>query len=108
MAQNFPTVDEFRLESQDQALKWRDLPLGVYRIISMRETKSKFGAGMLLTLEDIYEAKIKCWACSRLAEQLKEDKEIKFILNEGKKPCSSNPANSYFDFTAIRGADLIL
>ena len=103
MAQKFPTVEEFKLEAQNIALKWRDLPLGVYRIISKRETQSKFGVGMFLTLEDVYEAKISCWACSRLAKQLQDDAELCFILNEGKRTSETDPANSYFAFIAMRG-----
>ena len=105
MAQNFPTIEDFKLEAQESALKWRDLPLGVYRILSKRETKSKFGAGMVITLENIYDDKISCWACSRLAEQLKGDTKLRFILNEGMKQSEADPANSYFAFTAIRGKD---
>ena len=100
---NFPTIEDFRLEAQDNAIKWRDLPLGIFKIISKHSTKSKFGPGMLLQLENVVEDKIVCWACARLVEQLKENPEIQFILNEGLKQSKTEPSNQYFAFTAIRG-----
>ena len=105
MAHNFPTLEDFRHEAQDSALKWRNLPPGVYRIVSKRDTKSKFGAGMIMTLENVHDEIISCWACSRLAEQLKGDSKLRYVLNEGMKQSDTDPATSYFAFTAIRGKD---
>ena len=100
---NFPTIEDFRLEAQENAIKWREVPLGIFRIVSKHNTKSKFGPGMLLQLENAVEDKIVCWACTRLVTRLNDDPKIQFILNEGLKQSETEPSNQYFAFTAIRG-----
>ena len=53
----FPKAEEFTVEPAKTCIKWRDLPIGVYRIIEKLSTRSKFGNGMRLELENITNEK---------------------------------------------------
>ena len=102
MAGNFPTVDDFKSAPLDGAVtKWRDLELGVFRIVSKRPTRNKFGPGMLLELEDADGEISLSWAPARLVQKLSDDKTINYVLNEGLKQSPNDPSKSYFSFSTL-------
>ena len=99
----FPTVEDFKSDAQVNAvIKWRDLPLGVYKIVSKRSTTNKFGPGMRLELRDASGEAFFVWAPARLVESLSEDDQIGFILNEGLKQSMRDPSKSYFAFSTVQ------
>ena len=100
---SFPTVKDFEAQS-DTVLKWRDLPLGIFKVLSKRPTLNKFGPGMLLELENDDGEVFHCWAPSRLVKKLNDDTAINFVLNEGLKQTVSDPAKSYFAFSCMARA----
>ena len=99
---SFPTVNDFKSAEGDTVLKWRDLPLGVFKILSKQPTRNKFGPGMRLELEDVNGEVYLSWAPARLVERLSGDNTIGFVLNEGLKQSGLDPSKSYFSFSTIR------
>lgn len=99
---SFPKVEDFKSDARgDAAVKWRDLPLGVFKLLSKRPTRNKYGAGMLLELEDADGVVYRTWAPTRLVDSLNNNKAIDFILNEGLKQVVSDPSKRYFAFSCI-------
>ena len=98
---DFPTVEDFKSDLQ-AAIKWRDLPLGIYKIVSKRSTTNKFGPGMRLELRDASGEAFFVWAPARLVERLNEDDQISYVSNEGLKQSTRDPSKSYFAFSTGR------
>ena len=98
-----PTVTDFKSEAQGNAvLKWRDLPLGVFKILSKHTTHNKFGQSMILELEDANGVVYLSWAPARLVDRLTNDTAINFVLNEGLRQSVSDPSMSFFAFSTVR------
>ena len=103
MDTSFPTIEDFKSDTHGSVLKWRDLPRGVYKILSKRPTRSKFGQGMVLKLENILEEVYLSWAPARLVERLNEDTTINSVWNDGLKQSEQDSSDSYFAFSTACG-----
>ena len=97
----FPKAEEFTVEPAKTCIKWRDLPIGVYKLIAKLSTRSKFGDGMRLELENVTNEKTFVWAPTRLVKTLNENNAIEFILNNGLKQSDFDSSHSYYSFSTM-------
>ena len=84
-------------------LRWRDLPWEIFQVVDVKETKSQYGEGMILTLER-KGGKTKVWACSRLIREMRRIPREKWHLlkidNYGMKKAKKS-GYDYFDFEVV-------
>ena len=67
--ERFPTPEEFPQQKVlEDVIKWRDLPLGVYKINSGKSVDTKFGESVLMGLEDKQGKYFSVWAPSNLVK----------------------------------------
>ena len=88
---------------REPILRWRDLPWEIFQVVEVKETKSQFGDGMILTLER-RGVKTKVWACSRLIREMRRISREKWHLlkidNYGMKKAKKS-GHDYFDFEVV-------
>ena len=84
-------------------LRWRDLPWEIFQVVDVKETKSQYGEGMILTLER-KKVKTKVWACSRLIREMRRIPRERWHLlkidNYGMKKAKKS-GHDYFDFEVV-------
>lgn len=69
---DFPSADDFKAEtivSRQQAMKWKDVPTGVYKIAETHLINTKYGKSLILTLEDSSNIRIKCFTPVSMVEK---------------------------------------
>ena len=87
----FPTDEQFI----ERTMKWRDLPLGIYRINKMRDIDED---AMILDLSNKEGKKFNgVWAPKKLRRQLDNFPETNYLRNNGLK----TKKNQYWDFDML-------
>jgi len=79
---NFPTNEQFD-KAATEAIKFRELPLGIYRINKAKSVETKFGENMILSLCNGQED-FTVWAPTRLVKEL-ENEDYNFLRYNGMK-----------------------
>ena len=99
---DFPTAEKFTEAEIQPCIKWRDLPLDIYKIKSRLKTHSKFGDGMRLELENHQQQTYFVWAPARLVKISNEDlNTTTFVKNNGLKTSDYEPNKKYYSFSTI-------
>lgn len=103
---DFPSEEDFtqRVQSRTQqpALKWRDLTVGVvYHINEVRNVTTRFGPGSVLRLTTRENETVVAWAPTRLAKELWWSPELpRYVRPLGLSPCN-NLANDYHQYELL-------
>ena len=88
---------------REPALKWRDLPCEVFKVVGVQETKGNHGPSRILTLERKGEM-VKVWACSRMMQEMDGIPRHRWtnlkIVNYGMKRAKKS-GHEYFDFEVV-------
>ena len=94
----FPSEQDFETKKSTRAIKWSELPLGIYSIESVTEKSGKFGASFIAELETQAGDKYKVWLPQRLGNDLHGFKLPVFVKHEGLMQ-SEKGSYKYYAYT---------
>jgi hypothetical protein len=96
----FPNDRQFdENKTMGETMKWRDLPLGIYRIDKMRDIETSAGEAMILDLANKEGKQFNgVWAPEKLKRQLGNFSETNYLRNNGLK---KSKRNQYWDFDML-------
>ena len=101
---SFISIDEFETfkAEHETILKWRDVPTGIiYKIENVEEIKTKKGDATVMDLIDCDGDRLRAWATSVLAKDLKGRNGKLFIKPLEKKESTKNPGQFYYDYDLV-------
>ena len=104
LADDFISDSEFEEKVQEQnqeAVKWKDLPIGVkYQILETLEVDGKYEKSKILTLKDREGKIIRAWACSTLSKE-KGTLQGAYVRSTGFK-LSKKSNQQYLSYDLVR------
>ena len=102
---SFPRHEEFAAHGDHEpVLKWRDMPLAVFRVDYIHPVSTRFGPALLMRLEDEAGKTLSAWAPSGLIQKVQDEfitATSMYVLNRGLKACKKDKSHSFFDVELI-------